>query len=81
MKPNILDMAKASGITAHEPIAPEALADFANRVAGHTFARCCEVLMEMHERDKERHNYYYHAIVVLKMVWRDRPSTDHGSGD
>ena len=75
---NILAMAKESGITAHEPITHEALADFAERVSGAAFARCCEVLMEMHECDKERHNYYYHAVVVLKSFWREKP--DHGSG-
>jgi hypothetical protein len=79
MNANILVMAKESGITAHEPVSDKALADFADRVSGHAFARCCDVLMEMHNRDKERHNYYYHAVVVLKMVWRETPSTDHGS--
>jgi len=81
MNANILVMAKESGITAHEPVSDKALADFADRVSGFAFARCCNVLMEMHECDKERHNYYLHAVAVLKMVWREAPSTDHGSGD
>jgi hypothetical protein len=72
MSDNFLRMAKDSGITAHEPITPEALASFADRVSGHAFTRCCDVLLEMHERDKERHNYYLHAVAVLKMVWREK---------
>ena len=72
MNDNILQMAKDSGITAHEPVTPEALADFADRVSGHTFTRCCDVLREMHERDKERHNYYLHAVSLLKLAWREK---------
>lgn len=72
MNDNLLRMAKESGITANEPITPEALARFADHVSGNTFNRCCDVLAEMHERDKERHNYYLHAIAVLKMVWREK---------
>lgn len=78
MNANIIVMAKESGITAYEPVSVEVLADFADRVSGHAFARCCNVLMEMHECDKERHNYYLHAVAVLKRVWQEKPSTDHG---
>lgn len=75
MDDNILRMAKESGITAHEPVTPEALAAFAERVSGYAFARCCNVLLDMHEQDKDRHNYYLHALALLKMAWREKP--DH----
>jgi hypothetical protein len=78
---NIITMAKESGITAHEPVTPDALTTFAKRAAQQELMRCCDVLREMHEVDKERHNYYLHALSVLKML-RKEPGTDtdHGSG-
>lgn len=72
MNDNFLRMAKESGITAHEPVTPEALADFAERVSGYAFTRCCNVLLDMHEHDKERHNYYLHAVAIVKMSWREK---------